>query len=158
MLYATNGAKIYIGAALSMKSTDFIAADFTSQTWKEIGETESLGSVGDSAEIISVKSIGQQRVRKVKGSRDAGTMEVVCSIDPADAGQIAVIAAEKTIDDYAFRVVLNDAPAGGTASERMFIAKVVSAKEQFDGADAVMKLNISLAVNSNIVRIAAAAA
>lgn len=155
-IYATNGAKLYIGGVLPMKSVDYVAADFTSQTWVEVKETEGLGSVGDTSEIISVKSLSAQRVRKVKGSRDAGTMEVVCSIDPADAGQIAVTAAEKTIHNYAFRVVLNDAPVGGTPSERLFIAAVASAREQFDQADNVMKMNISLAVNSNVVRIDAA--
>jgi len=155
-IYATNGAKLYIGGVKDMKSSDFAASDFTTETWVEIKETEGLGSVGDTAEIISVKSIAEQRVKKVKGSRDAGTMEVICGINAADPGQIAVITAERTIHNYAFRLVLNDAPQGGTASERLFIAMVASTREQFDQADAVMKMNISLAVNSNIVRVDAA--
>ena len=55
-------------------------------------------------------------------------------------------------------VEFNDAPAGGTPSERLFIAKVASQSEQYDTANSVMKLNLSLAVNSNVVRVDAAAA
>lgn len=83
-------------------------------------------------------------------------MEVVCGLDYSDAGQIALVAAEKEIHDYAFKLVLNDAPAGGTPSERCFIAKVGSAVEALDTANNVMKLNASLWVNSNVVKVNAA--
>ncbi|WJS83547.1 hypothetical protein [Paracoccus sp. TOH] len=152
-IYATNGAKLYIGAALAAKSADFVAADFTSQTWVEIGETEGLGSVGDSSAEITFDSIAASRTRRLKGTRNAGSMEVVCGIDYADAGQIAVIAAEKTPHDYAFRLVLNDAPPGGTPSMRYFVAKVASAVEALDSANSVMKLNATLWVNSNVVKV-----
>lgn len=158
MIFATNGAKLYIGAAISDKSTDFVASDFTSQDWTEIKHTESLGSVGDTANEIATDLIDQARTKRLKGTRNAGTMEVVCGLDSADPGQIALIAAERTIHDYAFRLVLKDAPAGGTPSERMFIAKVGSAAEAFDTANNVVKLNASLWVNSNVVKIDAAAA
>lgn len=158
-IYATAGAKLYIGGALSQKSTDFVLADFSSQTanWKEIKETEGLGSLGDTSQAVNFDGIADKRTRTLKGTRSAGTMEVVCGIDAADAGQLAVIAAEKTNHDYAFKLVLNDAPAGGTPSERYFIAKVMSQSEQFDQANNVMKLNVSLGVNSNIVRVDAEA-
>lgn len=157
-IYATAGSKLYIGGVIAMKSTDFVEADFTSQVWTEITGLTGLGKVGDTSESISVKLVGEGRTKKLKGTRDAGTMEIVCAIDSADAGQTAVIAAEKTKSNYAFKLVLNDAPTGGTPSERKFIALVMSAEEQFDQADTEMKLNISLAVNSNIVRKEAAEA
>lgn len=157
-IFATAGAKIYIGGVMKQKGTNFVLADFTTppQTWVEINETEGLGSLGDSSEAITFTGISDARARTLKGSRSAGTMELVCGIDPADPGQIALIAAEKTIHDYAFKLVLNDAPAGGTPSERYFIAKILSQSEQFDQANSVMKLNASLAVNSNVVRVDAA--
>jgi len=158
-VYATAGAKLYIGGTKSQQAADFTAADFTTETWVEIGELEGLGSLGDAAEAVNFTAVnGGGRTKTIKGPRSAGTMEVVCGVDPTDAGQLALIAAEKTIHDYSFRLVLNDAPAGGTPSERLFIAKVMSQTEQFDQANNVMKLNASLGVNSNVVRIAAAAA
>ena len=157
-IYATNGARLYIGGALPAKGSDFAAADFAGQAWVEIGETEALGTVGDSAAEITFDAIASQRTRRLKGTRNAGAMEVVCGIDYEDAGQIAAIAAEKTPHDYAFRLVLNDAPvATGAGSMRYFVAKVASAAEALDSANSVMKLNITLWVNSNIVKINATA-
>lgn len=157
-VYATAGAKIYIGGVKASKSTDFVASDFTAEVWVEIKEVEGLGSLGDTSSAIEFNSLGDGRKRKIKGVRDAGNMELIAGIDHADAGQTALIAAEKAIHDYAFRIVLNDAPAGGTPSERLFIAKVMSASEQFDQSDNIMKLNVSLGVNSNICRTNAASA
>lgn len=155
-IYATAGARLFIGIAKQQKSTNFVRADFsvsTAVTWNEINECEALGQVGDTSEAVNFTGIKDARTRTLKGPRSAGTMEVVCGIDSADPGQQALIAAEATIHDYEFRLVLNDAPAGGTPSERYFIAKVMSQSEQFDQANNVMKLNASLGVNSNIVRV-----
>lgn len=155
-IYATAGAKLYIGATKEQKSADFVRADFSAAaavTWKEIKELEGMGSLGDTSESINFTSIGQARTKTLKGPRSAGTMELVCGIDYSDQGQQAVIAAEKTIHDYEFRMVMNDAPPGGTPSERYFIAKVMSQSEQYDAANSVMKLNASLGVNSNVVRV-----
>jgi hypothetical protein len=155
-VYATKDSKLFIGGVMEEKGTDHVLADFTTtpQTWKEIGEIEGLGSLGDTSTPITFDSIGAGRTRTIKGTRSAGTMEVVCGIDAEDEGQIALIAAEKTDYDYAFKIVFSDAPAGGTASERYFIAKVMSQSEVYDSANSVMKFNASLAVNSNVVRVA----
>lgn len=157
-VYATNGAKLFIGGVLASKSTDFVVGDFTPQTWVEVGETEALGSVGDAAAEITFDGIAANRTRRLKGTRNAGAMEVVCGIDYADPGQIALLAAEKAIHDYAFKLELNDAPEGGTPSERYFVAKVGTAVEALDTANNVMKLNATLWVNSNVVKVDAAAA
>ncbi|MFN4102124.1 MAG: hypothetical protein ACK4GT_20370 [Pararhodobacter sp.] len=156
-IYATAGARLYIGGPLPAKSSDFVLADFDTQTWVEIDETEGLGSAGDTSAEVTFDGINSARTRRLKGTRSGGTMEIVCGLDMADPGQIALIAAERTKHDYAFRVVLADAPAGGTPSERMFVAQVGSAAEQYDTANSVMKLNASLWVNSNIVKVAASA-
>ena len=156
-IFKTAGAKIYIGAAMTLTGADLAASDFTSQTWTEIKNPESLGSVGESTQEITFDLLTDRRTQRLKGQRSAGTMEAVFGMDYADAGQLAVIAAEKTDSDYAFRVVFNDAPTGGTPSERLFAAMVGSATEQLDTANSVMRLNAGLWVNSNIVRVAAAA-
>jgi hypothetical protein len=155
-IFATNGSRTYIGGTISVPSIDLTLSDFTGQTWVEIGETENLGTFGDTAAEITFDSINSNRTRRLKGTRNAGNMELVCGIDYADAGQLALIAAEKTIHDYAFKVVFNDAPPGGTPSQRLFAAKVASAAEALDAANSVMKLNGTLWINSNVVRVAAA--
>ena len=159
-LFATAGSKLYIGAAKAFNGTDFIATDFTTgePAWTEIGGTTNLGSAGDTSELITSNQIANARTRKLKGTRNAGSMEVVCDLDYADAGQLALIAAENTKDTYAFKLVFNDAPVGGTPSERYFVALVMSTAEQMDEANNAMKLNSTLEIDSNIVRVAAAGA
>lgn len=157
-IFATNGAKIYIGGTITIPAGDMNQASFAGQSWVEIGETENLGTFGDTSAEITFDSINANRTRRLKGTKNAGSMELVCGLDYADAGQLALIAAEKTIHDYAFRVVFNDAPAGGTPSERLFAAKVASAAEAADAANNVVKLNATLWINSNVVRINAAGA
>lgn len=156
MIFATNGARLYIGGDIADPGVDLTEATFNTITWTEIGEVENLGTVGDVSAEIPIDIIGRSRTVRLKGTRNAGTLEVVCGIDYSDPGQIALLAAEQEIHDFAFRIVLNDAPAGGTPSERLFIAKVGSAAEAFDTANSVMRLNASLWVNSNVVRINAA--
>ena len=155
MIYTTAGTRLYIGGPLAARSTDFVAADFTSQTWIEVDETEGLGSAGDTSAEVTFDGINSSRTRRLKGTRSAGTLDIVCGLDMTDPGQLALIAAERAKGDYAFRMVLADAPAGGTPSQRMFVAQVGSAAEQYDTANSVMKLNASLWINSNIVKIAA---
>lgn len=152
-IFATAGTKVFIGSVLNAKSEDFVAADFTAQVWEQINNVESIGAFGDTATEVTFDDIGKNRTQKLKGTRNAGNMELVVGIDYSDAGQIAILAAEKSIHDYAFKIEFNDAPAGGTPSQRMFIAKVMSAPEELDTANNVMKMNATLGINSNIVRV-----
>ncbi|WP_296435586.1 MULTISPECIES: hypothetical protein [unclassified Rhizobium] len=159
-IYSTANSKVFIGTALPPKNADFVAADFTSITWTEIANLESIGSFGDTSSEITFDDIGKGRTQKLKGTRNAGNMDLVMGIDYQDAGQIAVLAAEKTPNDYAFKIEFNDKPATGASpknSQRLFIGKVMSAGEALDNANSVMKLTASIGINSNIVKVAASA-
>lgn len=156
-IFATAGAKFYIGGPLEANfSAPLNAASFAGQTWVEVNPLENIGSFGDTANEVAFTAIGDSRTRKLKGARDAGTLELSAAIDYADAGQVAMLAAEASPNSFAFRVVFNDAPVGGTPSERLFVGLVMSAAEQLDGADNIMKVSFRVAVNSNVVRVAAA--
>lgn len=154
-IFATAGAKVYIGGVLASQSADFVAGDFSGQSWVEIGWLENIGAFGDESSEVTFEAIGENRVQKLKGTRNAGNMELVCGIDYEDAGQAALRAAEASPNNYAFRVEFNDAPDAGTPSYRYFVARVMTAREQLDGANNVMRLNATLGINSNIVRVAA---
>lgn len=156
-LFATAGAKLFIGPAKAFTGTDLTAADFAGISWTEIGGTTNLGSTGDTSELITSQQIADSRVRKMKGVRNAGSATVVCDISYDDAGQLAIIAAEKTDDSYAFKLQFNDAPASGTPSLRYFTALVMGAREELNEANSAMKLNVTLEIDSNIVRVSAAA-
>lgn len=158
--FATAGSKVYIGTVMNDSDEDLAAADFTGQTWTSIGYLESIGTFGDAANPIETSYIDRARTLKMKGVRNAGTLELVMGLDLTDAGQLALIAAEKQPHNYALKIEFADAPATGASpknSTRMFVGLVLTATEQLDGADAVMKLNASIGINSNIVRTQASA-
>jgi hypothetical protein len=154
-LFSTAGSRIYIGAAKAFNGVDMVAADFTTGTpvWTEIGGTTDLGSMGDKAELITSTQVAAARVRKLKGARNAGSTQIIADFDPADPGQLALIAAEKTQVSYAFKMVLTDSPAGGTPSARYFVALVMDVSEAFSEANNVMKQTSTLEIDSNIVRV-----
>lgn len=153
VLYSTNGMKIHIGTAKAYNSTDFTAADFSSMTWTEVGGVTNMGSIGDSAELLSAKVISDNRVRKAKGIFNSGSQQIVATLDHADPGQIALREARKVRGTFAFKVTFNDAPAGGTPSVRYYTALVMESVEQFNQADNVMELQATLEIDSNIVEV-----
>ena len=157
-IFATAGAKLFIGGTKALQTADFTASDFSSESWVEIKDLESLGSLGDSAEEVAIDIISEQRTKRLKGTRQSPPMEVSFGLNVADPGQVALIAAERTRNNYAFKIEFPDAPQGGTPSQRLFIAIVGSASEGMDGANNVVRLNAQLWVNSNVVRVAAAPA
>jgi hypothetical protein len=109
-LYAVNGARIYIGGVKDEQSTDFVAADFSSATWVEIKKWTQMGKIGDTSALISQNIIAEKRDKKAKGTRNAGSMQNIFAVSPADAGQIALIAAETDVNNYAFKILFDDAP------------------------------------------------
>ena len=156
-IFAVSGATVEIGQTLDSKTTDFVLGDFAAQSWVNIGWLESIGPFGDEASEITFDSIDAGRTQKLKGTRNAGNMELICGIDYTDDGQATLRGAETEIFDYAFKVTFDDAPTDGTASERYFIAKVMSAREVLEGANNVARLSAVLGINSNIVQVSASA-
>lgn len=155
-IFVTAGSRLYIGGVRAQQSQDFVAADFSGESWTEIIWVENIGQFGDESAEVTFDAIGEGRTIKLKGTRNAGNLALVVGADYSDAGQAALRAAEATPDDYTFRIDFDDAPVGGTPSQRFFIAKVMSARETLDSANNVIKLNASLGINSNVVRVDAA--
>lgn len=156
-IFATAGSKLYIGEAINDKDTDFIESEFAGQSWVEIGGLTNLGELGDTAELITANIIALGRTKKVKGTRNAGSMAIVAAHNALNEGQQILRTAEASEDNYAFKLEFNDAPVGGTPSQRLFIALVMGARNQFNEANSVMNLMGALEINSNLVQIEAAA-
>lgn len=155
-LHPVAGCKYYIGGPLATKKNDFIASDFTSQTWVEVDGYESMGTGGDSSALITTPLINRGRDVKQKGTFNAPSRQDNFAIISDDPGQIAMIAASKTRNNYAFRIVLNDATEDlPTPSERLFVGLVMNAQETGGGANTPRMLNTTVEVNSNYVTVAA---
>lgn len=146
-IVTASGSKIYIGPAVT-SATDTLLEFQGITAWTEIGLVENMGEIGDESAAVTGAAIGDSRIRKAKGARDAGTMAVVCFHDPTDAGQLAVEAAEATSDNYAFKVVLNDGPTGYTDSVLYFRGLVMSQRINIGTNDNIMRRNFNIGVNS----------
>jgi len=144
------GAKIYIGTTAAATNEATFAAD----TYTEIKETEDLGELGDESEAITFAGLGDARVKKLKGARDAGTLVLVVARDPLDPGQIAIKAAEKTSFEYNFKIVANDAPtAEHTNSIYYFKGLVMSARDNIGQQNNVVRTTFNIGINSAILEV-----
>lgn len=156
----TGGARFYIGPvadpdAIQAMDDDAALAYFeaiTDEDWVEVEEIESFGDLGDSSEVANFASVADRRMRKMKTTRDAGTMAIVCGRDPLDDGQIALTAAEKTDYNYAFKLVYNDARAEGySPSTDYFAGMVLSRPTNLGGVSDVTKRTFNIAVNTAVI-------
>lgn len=146
----TAGARIFIGSTtrVGSGSPPFAYAD---DNWTEIDEVENLGEFGDESNPVNFTNLKAARVQKKKGARDAGTLALVCGRDPADAGQLALIAAEQTKFEYNFKVIAADAPdEDHTDSVFYFSGLVMSRRAGFGGNEDITKVTFNIAINSAV--------
>lgn len=161
MITTVAKAKFFIGTttgavATAAASTDAaILTAYEADTYVEVKEVSDLGEFGDEAEEIKFSSISDARVRKLKGTRDAGTMEISVGRDAADPGQVAMRVAKN--DDYNrnYKIVLNDAPVGGTPTTFFFRGLITKARTKTGEANNVVIETFSVGINSAIVEVPA---
>jgi hypothetical protein len=157
-LYPVAGCKFYISEdPFPEQSQDVVAADFTAVVWIEVAKWTSMGPYGDSSQLITTDLIGEGRTKKMKGTRNAGSMANTFAVDAVDPGQIKMLEASTTLENYAFQVELNDS-GGGTGAKnslRQFYGLVMQSQEAGGGANTVQTLNATVEINSNIVTVPA---
>lgn len=157
-LYAVAGAKFYIGnAAMAAPTDDVVEADFSGVTWVEVADWQTMGAIGDAASEIATDLISRGRTVVQKGTYRSPSMQNMFAVNSDDAGQIAMIAASNSRNNYPFKIEFDDAPEGGTPTEKYFIGLVMSAQEQGGGANTARMLAATVAPNTNIVTVPAAA-
>ncbi len=149
-IVTASGSRIFIGPAIA-STIDTLAEFQALSAWTEVGLIEDLGEDGDEASAVTGESVGDGRVRKAKGSRDAGTKTVVCFHDPLDAGQIQMSSAQQdTTNNYAFKEVLNDGPVGYNDTIRYFRGLVMSERQRKGTNNNIVRNTYNVAINSAI--------
>lgn len=141
------GSRIFIGP---VTTADDVTA-YAALAWTEIGEVEDLGEFGDQSNSVTFTALANARVRKMKGTKDAGDLTLTVGFDAGDAGQLALIAAEadSSPDDYGIKVQLNDSAA--TLTVAYFRGKVMSYRLQPGNADNVVRASVSIGINSAVI-------
>lgn len=159
-IHKTAGAKFYIGPNINPDDLNALSdaaavAYFEALTgWVEVEEIEDFGDHGDSSEAITFTAVSNRRVRKLKGSKDAGTKNIVVGRDPLDDGQVALAAAEGTDFNYAFKVVHADARAAGYSdSVEYFGGMVMSKATQQGSVNTVTRRTFPIGINTAIYEV-----
>ena len=148
-IQTTSGTKFFISTTAAASTVDTLV-EYEALTWTEIMEVEDLGNIGDVSTEVTGAAIGDSRIRKAKGARNAGTMNVICfDTVPLDAGQVAVIAAEATYSNYAFKIEFPP-PVTGTAEIQYFRGLVMSNELRLGTNDNIRRRAFNIGVNSAI--------
>lgn len=138
------------------------ATDLTSyegDTYQLVGEIEELGEFGDQINGVNFTSLNDGRVRKYKGSRDAGDMTLTIGFDASDAGQAALKAAldDTSQDNYNCKVALNDAlTQGGEPTTFYFSGKIMSRRIQTGSADDIVRASVTIGISTGVLEKVAA--
>ena len=147
-LQTSANCKFYIGT----KAPAADLTEFQADTYTEVGSIEDLGEFGDAFNAITFTSLGDGRVRKLKGTKDAGDMTLVVAFDGDDEGQAALLAAaeDTTSVGYNCKVELNDRGATNPTTF-YFRAQVMGARVAIGGADNVIRRNVTIAIDSAVL-------
>lgn len=151
-IYAAAGAKLWISTA-AVASTIDTAGEFAASTisYSLVDLVENLGEFGDQSNPINFAALEDARVRKTKGARDAGIMNVVVGHDPLSTGQAQMETAEGTNQNYAFKVELPDAAtASFTNSIYYFRGLVMGKRFNVGTVDQVIRKTYQVAINSQL--------
>jgi hypothetical protein len=155
-LFPVAGCHFYIGNQKATQSTDFVAADFTPNSWIEVDAWSQMGAFGDAAALIVTQLINRGRDIKQKGTANGGQMQNVFARIDTDEGQIALrtAAAGAQKNNYSFRIDFNLASGQTVPPKVYFVGLAMGAQEAGGGANTIRNLNITVEINSNLVFVA----
>lgn len=152
-IFSLAGSQFSIGGVRTeWRAATIDAAVFAGETWISVGGATSLGSMsGDwsTQDVTTPNPMDPDAPlipQHAKAMQPARSMQIAVDLDPSDAGQIRMLAAEQAVDPYAFRIVFPN------ATQRLFVALVIGANDRMDEANNVVGLVFSLILQSNVVR------
>lgn len=155
---STRGIRFYIGTTASATTQN----EYETDSYTEVGEIEDLGEFGDQYNAVTFTSLTDGRVRKFKGTADAGTLSLTIGMDTGDTGQDALTTAlaDTDSDDYNFKVVFTDGDTDVSpvvvATTVYFSGKVMSRRYQTGGADSIVRVAVDIGINTGIIEVEAA--
>jgi hypothetical protein len=157
----TAGAKFYISPTEAVPDTinalsDSAALDYFEALadWIEVEEIEGYGTLGDSSETITFTAVGNRRVRKLKGPRDAGIQSIVVGKDGLDDGQVQLIAAEATDFNYPVKIEYNDARSSNHSKTAQYYAGLVMTKPTNPAnVSSVLRQSFDIGINTAVYEV-----
>lgn len=95
------GRKVYIST--TAENTDLDQAGFEALSWTEVKHVITVGETGDAENDLTQNEWGTDVVQHQKGVTNAGAPPIEVGENLDDPGQLAMIAAALTPDNYAFK-------------------------------------------------------
>ena len=145
--------------SIGSKSGATTEALHKADTYVEVGEIEDLGEFGDTFSSVTFTSLRDGRVRKYKGTADAGDLTLTVGLDNGDLGQAKLKIAHKdrSKGDYNIKITLNDGDptASPVVTPTTFYmrGKVMNNTVAPGAADNVVRRNVTIGINSDILEI-----
>lgn len=115
--FANSNAGSILYFCVTPQNSDLAQADYEALTWVQIKSLGNMGETGSKTNVLSYDTWDTTVIQKAKGLTDAGSPTLEFARIPTDPGQIALRAAAKTNQNYAFKVIRNDpATVGGVGT------------------------------------------
>ena len=149
------GCRIGIGSKNGADTEALYKAD----TYVDIGEVEDLGEFGDTFSSVTFTSLRDGRVRKYKGTADAGDLTLAVGLDNGDLGQakLKIAHRDRSKGDHNIKITLNDGDPDATPAvlpTTFYLrGKVMNNTVAAGAADNVVRRNVTIGINSDILEI-----
>ena len=138
-----SGSKLYVSVALPATYTK---AGYAALTWVLVSNVTNVGEYGREYDLIEHAPIDTRVKQQIKGNFSEGSLGIVFGSVPADAGQVIMLAAAKSDNNYSFKIEKTD---GGIDA---FTGKVTKAKPTVNSG-AIISVAANVAVNTEIIDI-----
>jgi hypothetical protein len=145
ILHTLQGATLAISATLPA-TYDAAGYGASGTTYTTIGQVETYGNHGASANVSTFTAVADGVVQKFKGSTNYGTMNVMLGYLPSDSGQDLIETAVASKNRYSVKISY-PTRTGESTGEIHYLDVLVTKREWQDGSvDDVRKLAVDFEI------------
>lgn len=158
-IFAGAGTNFYLTSTTTAPATND-ATGYGALTWVPIGCISSLGSYGDTYNAVTFDCLVDGATHTLKGTKSRGTLEVTVALDDSSTAFTALqtAVADKSTGLFNFKIVLpNKQAAAGDDAIRYFSGRVMSNVENVTGSNDVVTQTVSIAIETDIIKVASTA-
>lgn len=103
LTFSSAGSRVYLSAGVP---TALDTGSFGALAYTEILAVSDIGMIGPEAAVINFNPVGDNNTYVSKGTRNNGGLDLKGARKDDDPGQILLVAAEKSYNNYALKLVL----------------------------------------------------
>lgn len=145
LAFSSAGSKVYLSAGVPATIN---AAGFGALTYTIINEVTDIGMIGPESSVILHSPVSENSVYKLKSTRNNGALDLkMARAATPDPGQDLLVAAEKSNNPYAVKIVLQ------TGTILYAQGLVMSCKTSIGGQGQITGLEAKIEVSGDIVTV-----